>query len=485
MNTYTCGRCGRGFEAESCDSITGNVDYENHPNYDCLCDSCFHRFVKCALCDDRIYGRNGNTAYNENQDLLFVCQEDNSKLWKCMECGNYYLPDVESHEVIRGNSEGFVCIRCKTDYYHLCGFCDKIFRRGNRIYINGNVKDDICVLCANIHYKTCGYCGNHFTSDQLTQLNENTSMRYCKKCIQIYSHVCNDCGYHTFDSYETGNGKYLCKTCAQYSGKYTLCDECDIYFLTSLHHFHYEIHSSSFKPNPIFHGKEKNGLYVGIEVEAENGGGCDNDEVAKELLESFSDNENNFYIKSDGSLNHGLEVVSHPHTITKMLKCKWLPEVLNMLDYHGFKSHNTSTCGLHVHLSRSAFIDAMHQTRFAWYIYESGYTIPIARRGFNNYCVKVNKHLSDSNPDNHSSNRYEGVNFENTHTIEVRVFKGTLKLETIYNTLLFLDAVFHWTETVRLPILSSITRDKEFLKFITNKPKYAKLHYLLTHSIHL
>jgi len=484
MNTHTCLRCGREFTADSCNSISGNVDSENHSNYDCLCNQCYRRFVNCAICGDSVYGGNVYSAYNNNNDSVYICYEDKYKLWKCLECGNYYLPDVESHEVIRGNSEGFVCIRCKTDYYHLCGMCDKYFRNGNSIYLNKVRIDDLCSKCANTHYKTCGYCGNYFTSDHLNPINENTSMRFCDDCILRYSHVCDSCGKHTFDDYETGNGDYLCKTCAQYSGKYTFCDECDRYFLISVHHFHYQIHSASYKPNPIFHGKEKNGLYVGIEIEAENEGDYNNDNIAKELLESFSDNENNFYIKNDGSLNHGLEVVSHPYTITKILKCTWLSDVLNMLDSHGFKSHNTSTCGLHVHLSRSAFIDSMHQTRFAWYIYESGYTVPIARRGFNSYCIKVNKHLSDNHPDNDSQSRYEAVNFENTHTIEVRVFKGTLKLETIYNTLLFLDAVFHWTETVRLPILSSITRDKEFLKFITNKPKYTKLHYLLTHSIH-
>jgi len=487
MDIYTCKRCGREFTADSCNSISGNVGSINHPNYDCLCDACYRRFVKCAICGDSVFGENVYSAYNNNNDMVYICYEDKYKLWKCLECGNYYLPDVESNEAIRGTAQpiiGLICTRCKNNYYFVCGFCNKIFRRGNRIYINGDSKDGICVLCANTHYKTCGYCGNYFTSDHLNPINENTSMRFCDDCILRYSHVCDSCGKHTFDDYETGNGDYLCKTCAQYSGKYTFCDECDRYFLISVHHFHYQIHSASYKPNPIFHGKEKNGLYVGIEIEAENGGDYNNDDIAKELLESFSDNENNFYIKNDGSLNHGLEVVSHPYTITKILKCTWLSDVLNMLDSHGFKSHNTSTCGLHVHLSRSAFIDSMHQTRFAWYIYESGYTVPIARRGFNSYCIKVNKHLSDNHPDNDSQSRYEAVNFENTHTIEVRVFKGTLKLETIYNTLLFLDAVFHWTETVRLPILSSITRDKEFLKFITNKPKYTKLHYLLTHSIH-
>jgi hypothetical protein len=484
MDIYTCKRCGREFTADSYNSISDNVGSIDHPNYDCLCDACYRRFVKCAICGDSVFGENVYSAYNNNNDTVYICYEDKYKLWKCLECGNYYLPDVESNEAIRGTAIGLVCTRCKNNYYNVCGFCNKIFRRGNRIYINGDSKDDICVLCANTHYKTCGYCGNYFTSDHLNPINENTSMRFCDDCILRYSHVCDSCGKHTFDDYETGNGDYLCKTCAQYSGKYTFCDECDRYFLISVHHFHYQIHSASYKPNPIFHGKEKNGLYVGIEIEAENEGDYNNDDIAKELLESFSDNENNFYIKNDGSLNHGLEVVSHPYTITKILKCTWLSDVLNMLDSHGFKSHNTSTCGLHVHLSRSAFIDSMHQTRFAWYIYESGYTVPIARRGFNSYCIKVNKHLSDNHPDNDSQSRYEAVNFENTHTIEVRVFKGTLKLETIYNTLLFLDAVFHWTETVRLPILSSITRDKEFLKFITNKPKYTKLHYLLTHSIH-
>ena len=60
------------------------------------------------------------------------------------------------------------------------------------------------------------------------------------------------------------------------------------------------------------------------------------------------------YCKHDGSLDDGFEIVSHPatleyHTNTIPWK-KILDEALEM----GYYSHNSGTCGLHVHINRAA-----------------------------------------------------------------------------------------------------------------------------------
>ena len=75
------------------------------------------------------------------------------------------------------------------------------------------------------------------------------------------------------------------------------------------------------------------------------------------VFDSRAPNSGNemIYIKHDGSINEGFEIVSHPMTLDYHENhMNWL-EVFEKAIEMGYRSHNTSTCGLHIHVSRSAF----------------------------------------------------------------------------------------------------------------------------------
>lgn len=472
---YLCEYCGRTFSKENDEppySIHGNT---NNRNLDVVCEECYRQFTTCVGCSETI---NINNAYraiqgNEFTTPAYICAycRRYTSVHRCCDCGRY-LSQTTDHSIVCSET---VCRGCIERDYHECAMCGEYAY--NRSYrVNGDNITDLCPSCIRRHYHECNHCGDYFTSDRMGMVDGNG---YCLNCIEHNTTTCDNCGESTFNTCSTVDGDYVCENCA--SNYYYYCDDCSEYARIGGTHRHAHMRNYSYKPQAIFHGKEDDGLFYGIEVEAESTEGENCDETASELTELFSDNECLFYVKSDGSLNNGLEVVTHPHTITKLCKAQWFVDVMKYLSDHGYKSHDTSTCGLHVHMSKAAFIDGLHQTRFAWFIYESGFTVPIARRSFGSYCRKVNKTLSDNTPDNFSQTRYEAVNFENRNTVEVRIFKGTLKTNTIYITLQYLDAVFHYTETVRLPVLASITRDDAFLKFIKHKPKYEKLYFHLTH----
>ena len=75
---------------------------------------------------------------------------------------------------------------------------------------------------------------------------------------------------------------------------------------------------------------------------------------ADELLDIAHSNDQHIYIKSDGSLDDGMEIVSHPMSLNYHQNFCW-QEIMSKAVALGYRSHQTSTCGLHIHVNRTAF----------------------------------------------------------------------------------------------------------------------------------
>ena len=73
------------------------------------------------------------------------------------------------------------------------------------------------------------------------------------------------------------------------------------------------------------------------------------------ILNVANENAQNLYIKSDGSLDCGMELVTHPMTLQYHMEQMPWKNVLRKAVGLGYLSHRTTTCGLHVHISRAAF----------------------------------------------------------------------------------------------------------------------------------
>lgn len=114
----------------------------------------------------------------------------------------------------------------------------------------------------------------------------------------------------------------------------------------------------------------------------------------------------------------------------------------------GYRSHQTSTCGLHVHINRNAFGDNQaeqedvisrilffvekHWNELFTFSRRSSYNMSrwSARFGFE----KTGKQILEK-AKNGCNGRYVAVNLNNYHTIEFRLFRGTLKYNTFIATL--------------------------------------------------
>ena len=91
----------------------------------------------------------------------------------------------------------------------------------------------------------------------------------------------------------------------------------------------------------MFHGK---GLrHFGVELEIDDGGTINSN--AEKLLTIANANAENLYIKTDGSLDEGLELVTHPMTLEYHLNEMPWAEVLRKAQSMGYLSHAAGTCG--------------------------------------------------------------------------------------------------------------------------------------------
>ena len=169
------------------------------------------------------------------------------------------------------------------------------------------------------------------------------------------------------------------------------------------------------------------------------------------------------YFKHDGSLDEGCELVTHPMSPEYMMsdagKKMWR-DICEAALAEGMRSHDTSTCGLHVHVSRDFFgKTGMAQELTELKLIETVDRLfePIIyfsrrkREQINRWAPRCNAPKSDggwmtkakSVSRYAKGDRYHAVNIANEHTIEFRMFRGTLKADTILATLQFVSGLCH------------------------------------------
>lgn len=228
----------------------------------------------------------------------------------------------------------------------------------------------------------------------------------------------------------------------------------------------------SYKPEEFIFSKTDEDvndslLYIGTEIEVDCAGEIDDN--AKYVNENLKE----CYTVHDGSLNNGFEIVTHPSTLNyhKQMNYK---EVFQWLIDKGYRSHDTRTCGLHVHvnrdyLSNNKTIQDLCITKILFLLEKYWTEITnIARRSECRYSVKIKR---DSEDDSlldllykakgsngcFSSAKYNCLNLLHKNTIEFRIFKGTLKYETYIATLEFVRNLVDVSKKVSLEDIQSVT----------------------------
>ena len=307
-------------------------------------------------------------------------------------------------------------------------------------------------------YHGCSICGRKFPEDALTLFAGDY---FCEHCLDEETVVCSDCGERLWNDANAGSRTHpLCQRC--YDSHYTDCERCgelidceNAYYLgdgednpycENCYHIlkNQVIHNYDYRPETIFYGDGPR--YFGVELEIDKGGEIGSN--AEQILAVGNREHDFYYCKHDGSLDDGFEIVSHPATVEYHLtQLPWKAVMAEAVSL-GYRSHQACTCGLHIHISRLAFgrTAAQQEAAIARLLYfvekhwnelftfsrRSSYNMSrwSARFGFE----KTGKQILEKAKSG-CNGRYVAVNLNNYHTIEFRLFRGTLKYNTFIATL--------------------------------------------------
>ena len=313
-------------------------------------------------------------------------------------------------------------------------------------------------------YERCDSCGRAFSQNELTPLG--TSL-LCPDCLDQETVLCVHCGERIFWDENAGDSRTpLCQRCSE--EHYISCSRCgrviqdyDAFYRDEdddepmcydcYNRYHGSlIHDYYYKPEPIFYGNGPK--FFGVELEIDEGG--ESSDNAAEILRIANQAQDLIYIKHDGSLDDGFEIVTYPMSLDfHQHQMPWeriCREAVNL----GYTSHQAGTCGLHVHVSRLAFGATEREQDAAiarvLYFFEKHWEelLKVSRRtqrqldqwaaryGYKDQPREILEHAKKG-----YAGRYTAVNLTNRDTIEFRMFRGTLKYNTLIATLQLVDRI--------------------------------------------
>lgn len=244
----------------------------------------------------------------------------------------------------------------------------------------------------------------------------------------------------------------------------------------------------SWKPDPIFNQGDKRSkvLHMGYELEMEDYHGeydLDPDDAVEFIHEKLNKNGDDLtiYCKSDGSLRDGgVEMVSHPRTLDYFMKRKpEFEETYNKLREEGWVSEKGGDCGMHVHIDKAFlgkdvdYVCAKIGYIFALFWDELFCISRRTERGLG-YCAKNDIKTTDDKQqiirkikDQKCESRYVAVNNQPKHTLEIRLWRGTLNTNMVMATLDLTRAIVLCAKKYSINTLQRISFGD-----IINKMKY-------------
>lgn len=408
----------------------------------------------------------------------------------CAHCG--VVIDGATADTMGYEFEGeTVCRGCYLDETLLCDCCNVRFWRDDLEEVaNGDL---ICPDCLENNYAFCEHCEQYVRSDEINWC-EDTCSNVCDDCVNDWSTSffhCDRChDVHHGDTFEVyyndHSSETWCQSCYDWHSVF-FCDECERYFDED-HVDRYDddghcvcaycfeghnlipstpqafedirdweapsgVRPYGYKPTPCFlltAAEKGNGhdqsdtVCFGVELEME-----DNRNYGRNLHTDadWLNNKLGFtYCKRDGSLTNGLEMVSHPASFNFWMgKKDVLEEAFKEMIHLGYNSHDNGHCGLHVHLSLMPLLEANPNAASAMLVLVDRFwdeLVCFSRRTEHQLAQWARRYYTKDKPyedlakmNKREGVRYMAVNLQNKHTIELRIFRGTLKIETFIATL--------------------------------------------------
>ncbi|MFI3226025.1 MAG: amidoligase family protein [Clostridia bacterium] len=349
---------------------------------------------------------------------------------------------------------------------------------------------------------TCEFCGAQ-VEERLTEVE---GKHICDNCLEEETFICDSChGVYFLRNQVSDEHLTICRNCI--GERYYRCVECDclVHANNALYRNEYDddpycedcynerfrdvvINDYYYKPEPIFYGTGTR--YFGVELEID-GAGEDNINARKILEQAKPDT---IYLKHDGSLDDGFEIVTHPMTLEYHLEqMKW-PEIAGMALALNYTSHKAGTCGLHVHVNKDCFGAKKDEQEKViakiLYFVEKHWDelLKFSRRTSYQLNRWAKRYGYDEKPSellekakNFNLGRYVSINISNAHTVEFRIFRGTLKLNTILATLQMVNKICD----VAFCLSEDEIRELSWTSFVSSITETELITYLKERQIYI
>lgn len=412
--------------------------------------------MKCEICGKEI--EDGEYVYDQEGNKIFVCQECLEENYvQCDECGEYISKDWGVFTEIDGR---LLCRDCMDD------LCDEAYDDGElhlkdnmtyysnlEVYIYSDDwlswQDDIMWddYAQDYYWRDDGeYVGDEWYS--YSTLENNSDFVRCEECGEwLYT----DDAYY----YERTNS-YLCESCYNE----VIEEENEEMEIRSYHG------DDGFYPIKL-EGENEPIFYIGHETEVEHRN--DSTENQRDAINTLNKNLN-CYLEHDGSLNYGgFEIVSQPQSYEYyMANYGKYKEAFDTLRSLGYISHDSDHCGLHFHVSAPKENREQIVNRL-WLIienYKEQFEKLSRRKGDFHWCRFLSNETGKECKSVYkiakvykNTTRYLVINNENSRTIEIRIFKGTLNVDTFYANLQLVNNLFKLAYDTSINI-EDITFDK-------------------------
>ena len=380
-----------------------------------------------------------------------------------------------------------------------CANCDQIIEEGHEFHFDW-LEGVYCEDCLEELEEdgkicTCGECGEYKDPEDVYWLSDAETY-VCTECLEYYDRYqqCRECG-DWFDTRATDmvltayncNDEYVCPSCYD-RYDYWPCADCgDVYALDDLcydensEHYYcsycyddirrrHKIQNYGYKPTPKFKASThdefvtsddpKSPIFLGVELEVDGNYNLEPEDGADAVMNCSDD----VYCKHDGSLDNGFEIVTHPATLKYHLNDMGWDRICEAASDEGFRSHDTNTCGLHVHVGRTQLgewpdfrvktitniitLMCVHKDNLVKFTRRKPQELEQWAQ-WPTFTVRSEEEDIQNMAIDRSASRYRALNLNNRDTIEFRIFKGTLNANTVKATLEMVSNIVGYAMTHR------------------------------------
>jgi hypothetical protein len=391
--------------------------------------------VVCHTCS-QVMVTGTETTGPDNEPYCSLCFDRHFIL--CCECETYV-----SNDGITTVDEQHLCLPCFNDKYVYCSICDDVIPVDDATEHNG---DYFCRSCFDDNHTQCDDCDEYVANDRAVSVGSDS---ICQHCYENHYFICDSCNEIC------NNDNYAEDGVCQYCHDESSGDECG--------DDNTGVHSHDYKPRPCFR-KLENQLgpneYIGIELELED----ENNRGTPDITEGY------FYMKHDGSLTRGVEIVSHPATWEWLQDNKYIWDTVLNLRKQGYRSYNTTTCGMHVHISKTAFSTFLLYKWLRFFVDNDRFVRFFSQRtpSSMSWCKMDDKGeiIRKAKEKKNATGRYEAINLQNRDTVEIRIFRGTLNPTKFWANLEFIKALSAFLDPIPAKDIAKGLAAQFFVKYV-------------------